>query len=135
MKTYRGVEVQLLIFLPWLKLEVIVHLRNLDILLPLKKESEYLLYRPCGPTTPSKHHGYAAQERVVCKEKLGDLNIILSGNYVKCDWKCCVHCFFWKTTFIMCLKNTEYLYLCSGRVAVFLLLLTHWCLKSGILVT
>jgi len=59
MKTYRGVEVELLnVFLPWFKVEVIGRLQTLAILLPPKKGSENSLYRPCGPKTPSKHHGY-----------------------------------------------------------------------------
>jgi len=80
MKTYRRFEVQLLIFLPWLKVEMIGHLQTPAILLPSNKESQYSLYRPCGPTTPSKHH--AAQELFVCKEKLIYINIFLSGKYV-----------------------------------------------------
>jgi len=80
MKTYRRVEVQLLIFLPWLKVEVIGHLQTPAILLPSKKRLEYALYRPCGRTMPSKHH--VAKEQFVCKEKLVYINIFLSGKYV-----------------------------------------------------
>jgi hypothetical protein len=82
MKTYSGVEVQLLIFLTWLKVEVIGHLQTPTILLPSKKESAYSLYRSRRPTMPSKYRGYAAQERFVCEEKLGEINIFLSGNYI-----------------------------------------------------
>jgi len=63
----------------------------------LQKESQYSLYRPCGPRTPSKYHGYAVQKWFVCNAKLGDLNVFLCGNYVKCYWKCCVHRFLWKS--------------------------------------
>jgi len=39
MKSYSGVEVQLLTFLPWLKVEVISHLQTPAILLPLERVS------------------------------------------------------------------------------------------------
>lgn len=111
MKTYSGVEVQLHTFYC------------------LQKESRYSKCRPYGPRTLFIHHSYAAQEGFVCNVKLGDLNIFVCGNYVKCYWKC-VHHFLWNCTFIMCLKSTEDLYLCSGGVTVFML--TLQCLKLGI---
>jgi len=39
MKTYSGMEVQLLTFLPWCKVEVIGHLQTLAILLPSERVS------------------------------------------------------------------------------------------------